>query len=43
MRKLGTAPECVILGCTHHPLVADLFAIALPSGVRMIQQPDAAL
>ena len=41
LRKLGTAPECVILGCTHYPLVADLFAAALPSGVRMIHQPDA--
>ena len=39
--KLGTAPECVILGCTHYPLVADLFAAALPCGVRMIHQPDA--
>ena len=39
--KLGTAPECVILGCTHYPLVADLFALALPPGVRMIHQPDA--
>ena len=41
LRKLGTPPECVILGCTHYPLVADLFAAALPSGVRMIHQPDA--
>lgn len=41
LRKLGNAPECVILGCTHYPLVADLFAVALPSGVRMIHQPDA--
>ena len=41
LRNLGTAPECVILGCTHYPLVADLFAVALPSGVRMIHQPDA--
>ena len=39
--KLRAAPECVILGCTHYPLVADLFAGALPSGVRMIHQPDA--
>src|SRR5215469_2499614 len=39
--KLDAAPECVILGCTHYPLVADLFAGALPSGVRMIHQPDA--
>ncbi len=41
MTKLGTAPDCVILGCTHYPLVADLFAAALPAGVRMIHQPDA--
>jgi len=41
LRRLGTAPECVILGCTHYPLVADLFAAALPSDVRMINQPDA--
>jgi len=39
--KLGTAPDSVILGCTHYPLVADLFAAALPPGVRMIHQPDA--
>jgi len=40
--KLAGAPGCVILGCTHYPLVADLFAAALPSGVRMIHQPEAA-
>lgn len=39
--RLGTAPECVILGCTHYPLIADLFATALPSGVKMIHQPEA--
>src|SRR6185503_3260019 len=26
--KLNSAPDCVILGCTHYPLVADLFALA---------------
>jgi glutamate racemase len=41
LSRLDTAPECVILGCTHYPLVADLFGAALPSGVRMIHQPDA--
>jgi glutamate racemase len=41
LEKLGAAPECVILGCTHYPLVADLFAAALPRGVNMIHQPDA--
>lgn len=39
--KAGTAPDCVILGCTHYPLVADLFAAALPADVRMIHQPEA--
>ncbi|HLJ50492.1 MAG TPA: glutamate racemase [Bryobacteraceae bacterium] len=41
LRKLETAPACVILGCTHYPLVADLFAASLPSSVQMIHQPDA--
>jgi glutamate racemase len=41
MTNLGAAPESVILACTHYPLVADLFAGALPGGVRMIHQPEA--
>ena len=41
LTKTGAAPDRVILGCTHYPLVADLFAAALPPGVRMIHQPDA--
>jgi glutamate racemase len=31
----------VILGCTHYPLVSDLFAAALPRGVRIVRQPEA--
>ena len=42
LARLGRPPECVILGCTHYPLVADLFAAALPPNVRMIHQPEAA-
>jgi glutamate racemase len=41
LRNIDTPPECVILGCTHYPLVADLFAAALPPRVRMIHQPQA--
>jgi glutamate racemase len=41
LAKLGAVPDCVILGCTHYPLIADLFAAALPFGVRIIDQPDA--
>lgn len=37
----GKAPDSVILGCTHFPLVADLFAEELHQGVRIIHQPEA--
>lgn len=41
MRGLdGRAPQSVILGCTHYPLVADLFAEALPAGIPIIHQPE---
>ena len=41
LRKEVDTPDCVILGCTHYPLVADLFAAALPLGVPVIHQPEA--
>lgn len=41
LAKLDEAPNSVILGCTHYHLVADLFAAALPAGVRMVDQPEA--
>ncbi|MBI1215795.1 MAG: glutamate racemase [Alphaproteobacteria bacterium] len=37
----GGAPDSVILGCTHYPLVADIFAEALPPGTPIIHQPEA--
>ncbi len=33
-------PDVAVLGCTHYPLIADLFAEALPSGVEVLSQPD---
>jgi len=36
----GRNLDAVLLGCTHYPLVADLFAEALPPGVQLISQPD---
>ena len=40
MAKLdGRAPDSVILGCTHYPLVAEAFATALPAGVPLHSQP----
>jgi glutamate racemase len=41
LAKLGAAPDSVILACTHYPLVADVFAEALPPSSRMIHQPEA--
>jgi glutamate racemase len=41
LRRAVDTPDCVILGCTHYPLVADLFAGALPRGVPIIHQPEA--
>lgn len=41
LKKGNAEPGCVILACTHYPLVADLFAAALPPTVTMIHQPEA--
>lgn len=32
-------PDAVILGCTHYPLVEDIFAGCLPPEVRILSQP----
>lgn len=36
---LERTPEWAILGCTHYPLVADLFRAALPPETRLLDQP----
>ncbi|TAL02305.1 MAG: glutamate racemase [Rhodospirillaceae bacterium] len=36
----GRPLDAVMLGCTHYPLVADMFAAALPRGVDILSQPD---
>ena len=41
VNTIDATPDGVILGCTHYPLVADLFAAALPRGVPVIHQPEA--
>ena len=35
----GRHLDAVLLGCTHYPLVADLFAEALPAGTEIMSQP----
>lgn len=37
----GQVPDSVILGCTHYPLVSDIFTEVLPRGVQIISQPEA--
>jgi glutamate racemase len=36
----GTPPHRAILGCTHFPLVEDLFRKHLPSFTRILSQPE---
>lgn len=36
---LDRVPEWAILGCTHYPLVADLFRKVLPPETRLLDQP----
>ena len=40
-RRIGRAPDRVILGCTHYEITADLFRAALPAGTPLIHQPGA--
>jgi glutamate racemase len=41
LRQKIDTPDCAILGCTHYPLVADLFSAVLPCGIPIIHQPQA--
>lgn len=34
------APQAAVLGCTHYPLVGEIFRKALPAGTRILSQPD---
>lgn len=36
----GLQPHRAILGCTHYPLVEDLFQSCLPASTRLLSQPD---
>jgi len=39
-RAGGLAPERTILGCTHFPLIEDLFKQHLPATTRILSQPE---
>ena len=36
----GLPPDLVMLGCTHYPLVIDMFRDALPEGIEILSQPE---
>lgn len=40
LEKCVKEPNAVILGCTHYPLVEDLFKKHLPTGVKILNQPS---
>jgi glutamate racemase len=35
----GDRPDAIVLGCTHFPLVRDLFEAALDVGIELVSQP----
>lgn len=39
-KEAGGQPEMVLLGCTHYPLVQDLFRENLPAATKIVSQPD---
>jgi len=40
MAQSESIPDAVVLGCTHYPLVADAFKVALPQSIDILQQPE---
>jgi glutamate racemase len=39
-KETGRPPEVVLLGCTHYPLLEELFRQHLPAATGIISQPD---
>lgn len=39
-RNDGALPDAAMLGCTHYPLVQDLFRQALPDSIDLLSQPE---
>lgn len=40
LRRKMPAPEAAVLGCTHYPLMEQVFQEALGAGVKVFSQPD---
>jgi glutamate racemase len=41
-KALGMAPDTLLLGCTHYPLLRSVFERALPEGIRVVDSAEAA-
>ena len=39
-RSKGELPDAAMLGCTHYPLVQDLFRAILPDSIELLSQPE---
>lgn len=37
--KVLPAPQSAVLGCTHYPIVENMFRKALPAGTKLLSQP----
>ena len=40
LRRKMPAPDAAVLGCTHYPIVEDIFRDALGADVKVFSQPD---
>ena len=39
--KAGQSPDALVLGCTHYPLLREVFEKALPAGIRVVDSAEA--
>ncbi|HEX4321826.1 MAG TPA: glutamate racemase [Acidobacteriaceae bacterium] len=40
-RQAGQSPDTLVLGCTHYPLLREVFEKALPEGIRVVDSAEA--
>jgi glutamate racemase len=40
-RAAGQSPDTLVLGCTHYPLLRQVFELAVPAGVQVIDSAEA--
>jgi glutamate racemase len=40
-KSAGQFPDTLVLGCTHYPLLREVFEKALPEGIRVVDSAEA--